>query len=46
MISLDVNVTTFVIQLIATGVLFVVISKFFARPMKDFMAKRQAFVQA
>lgn len=46
MISLDVNVTTFVIQLIATATLFVVIGIFFAKPMKEFMAKRQAFIQA
>jgi F-type H+-transporting ATPase subunit b len=46
MISLDINVTTFVIQLIATAALFVVVAIFFAKPMKNFMAKRHAFVQA
>ena len=46
MISLDVNGITFVIQLVATAVLFIVVRKFFATPMKAFMAKRQAFVQA
>jgi len=46
MINLDINIGTFVIQLIATAVLFVVVANFFAKPMKTFLAKREAFVQA
>lgn len=46
MISLDINVTTLVIQLVATATLFITVGIFFAKPMKNFMAKRQAFVQA
>lgn len=46
MISLDPNGITFVVQLIATAVLFVVAGMFFVKPMKRFMAKREAFVQA
>ena len=46
MVNLDINVATLVIQLVATTVLFSVISIFFAKPMKKFMAKREAFVQA
>jgi len=46
MISLDVNGLTFVIQLLATAALFIAVKIFFAKPMKNFMAKRDAYVQA
>ena len=45
-INLDINGVTLVIQIIATILLFAVVGIFFAKPMKNFMAKRQAFVQA
>jgi len=45
MISLDINATTFLIQIAATIALFVVAWRFFAKPMKKFMSDRHAFVQ-
>jgi len=45
-INLDINVATLIIQLVATILLFLVVAKFFAKPMKNFMAKREAFVQS
>ena len=45
-ISLDINGVTLVIQIVATILLFAVVGIFFAKPMKNFIAKRQAFVQA
>ena len=45
-VNLDINSTTLIIQITATLLLFVVVSIFFAKPMKAFMAKREEFVQA
>ena len=45
MISLDVNLTTFLVQIAATSVLFLVVKRFFTKPMQTFMAQRKAFVQ-
>ncbi|MCL2560111.1 MAG: F0F1 ATP synthase subunit B [Turicibacter sp.] len=45
MISLDPNLTTFLIQIAATIALFIVAKIFFTKPMKAFMDKRHAFVQ-
>jgi len=44
-ISLDFDLTTLVIQIAATLILFAVVAKFFAKPMKNFLAKRQEYVQ-
>lgn len=44
-INLDINVATLTIQIVATLLLFLIVAKFFAKPMKNFMAKREAFVQ-
>ena len=45
-ISLDIDVATLIIQIAATILLFVVVTFFFAKPMKNFIKKRQEFVQA
>lgn len=44
MISLDIEIATFVIQMVATIVLFLAIKIFFTKPMKAFLDKRRAFV--
>jgi len=44
-ISLDFDLTTLAIQIAATLLLFAVVAKFFAKPMKNFLAKRQEYVQ-
>ena len=45
-VSLDLNATTLIIQIVATTLLFLIVRFFFAKPIKDFMEKRKAFVQA
>jgi len=45
-ISFDVEVSTVIIQLISTLVIFLVVSFFVAKPMRNFLAKRQAIIQA
>ena len=46
MISLDIEVATFVIQIIATVVLFLAVKVFFTKPMKNFLDKRRKFIEA
>jgi F-type H+-transporting ATPase subunit b len=46
LISLDINVRTLVVQLLATLVLFFVAAKFFVGPMKKFLAERAALIAA
>ena len=43
-ISLDINITTLVIQMAATVLLFITVSIFFAKPMKNFLEKRREFL--
>lgn len=45
-ISLDIEWTTVVVQLISTLVLFLVVVKFFAQPMKNFLQERQKVIKA
>jgi len=45
-INLDVNLTTFIVQIVATIILILVVTIFFAKPMKKFLAARREFVEA
>lgn len=44
-INLNIDVTTILIQITATILLCLVVARFFTKPMKEFIAKRQTFVQ-
>ena len=46
LINLDINLRTIIIQWISTLIIFLVATRFFVRPMKSFLEKRQALIQA
>ena len=46
LISLDINLRTIIVQWISTLAIFLVVAKFFAQPMRTFLAKRGEFIEA
>ena len=46
LISLDINLRTVIVQWISTLVLFLVVARFFVRPMRIFLEKRREFIEA
>jgi len=45
MISLDIELLTFAIQIVATIVLFIVVKIFFAKPMKKYLDARRGYIE-
>jgi len=45
-ISFDIELATFFVQLVSTLVLFFIVSKFAVKPMKKFLADREALIAA
>ena len=45
-ISLDIDLRTVIVQLISTLALFLIVARFFIRPMRTFLEKRREFVEA
>ena len=46
LISLDIHLRTVIVQWISTLVIFLVVAKFFVRPMRTFLDKRREFIEA